>query len=521
MGSSKHVFGIVLAGTASWAATAGCARVTDAVSVTCNCSPPWLGEQSIPPSTQVGLCGQPSQCFQKCRDVGWSSGSGFVGGNACTGGPPSQAPQQQATLFGQRRVLVDGASRVTGSFGGVSAPSLPVTGVVVLRQGCGFDPDGGCPGGVKTTIDKIELGLGDFTFNGQSIRNAHVRNNGTFVGSTQGTNFVVPRWQSSVVVDALMDNVSRINTLFAGQDLRGSFDPTSGFLTIAGNSFDSTGAVTFDLRGVAQPVGTDTDGDGVPDVNDNCPLVANATQVRVQAPGIVAPPPVTLTSCSNALALGRPAVTDVCGAPPIAVTNDAPDVFPLGTTVVTWTASDSSGNARSATQVVTVVGGDDPSCCPAGTNVVRGTSNNDVLVGTAGPDCLLGFGGQDRITGAGGDDVILGGDGDDILSGDAGNDVISGGTGQDQVTGGDGNDSLSGGGGDDVCRGGPGNDSLLGDQGQDQLFGEDGDDRLSGADGDDRLEGGLGNDSMDGGPNNDLCVGGGGTETFVSCETRR
>ena len=37
------------------------------------------------------------------------------------------------------------------------------------------------------------------------------------------------------------------------------------------------------------------------------------------------------------------------------ITNDAPDVFPLGETMVTWTAIDSSNNFSSLTQLVTVV----------------------------------------------------------------------------------------------------------------------------------------------------------------------
>jgi hypothetical protein len=37
------------------------------------------------------------------------------------------------------------------------------------------------------------------------------------------------------------------------------------------------------------------------------------------------------------------------------VTSDAPVVFPLGTTTVTWTARDRSGNASTDTQLVTIV----------------------------------------------------------------------------------------------------------------------------------------------------------------------
>ena len=32
------------------------------------------------------------------------------------------------------------------------------------------------------------------------------------------------------------------------------------------------------------------------------------------------------------------------------ITNDAPEVFPLGETIVTWTATDASGNSASSTQ---------------------------------------------------------------------------------------------------------------------------------------------------------------------------
>ena len=41
----------------------------------------------------------------------------------------------------------------------------------------------------------------------------------------------------------------------------------------------------------------------------------------------------------------------------VAVTNDAPAIFPLGDTVVTFTAVDSSGNAAMGTTTVTVVDG--------------------------------------------------------------------------------------------------------------------------------------------------------------------
>jgi hypothetical protein len=73
-------------------------------------------------------------------------------------------------------------------------------------------------------------------------------------------------------------------------------------------------------------------------------------------PDVVPSGPVTVeqTNADGTLVpLEPPAVTDICDAAPT-VTNDAPAVFPLGETVVTWTAIDFSGNVSTAAQLVTV-----------------------------------------------------------------------------------------------------------------------------------------------------------------------
>jgi hypothetical protein len=77
------------------------------------------------------------------------------------------------------------------------------------------------------------------------------------------------------------------------------------------------------------------------------------------------PPPVALNDC-KAADLGTPSATDDCAGTPT-FTNDAPPIFPLGQTVVTWTATDASGNhSAPATQTVTVVDTVPPtvSCLP-------------------------------------------------------------------------------------------------------------------------------------------------------------
>ena len=235
-----------------------------------------------------------------------------------------------------------------------------------------------------------------------------------------------------------------------------------------------------------------------------------------KGPTLTVPPDITIGTCGASPAIGTATATDA-GSPPVTITNDKPASFALGTTVVTYTARDARGNVTTGTQRVTVALIDDGACCPAGTNIIRGTPNNDVLNGTAGRDCILGLGGQDTINGLGGDDLIGGGEGNDIISGGDGNDQLWGGTGQDRLTGGLGNDTLDGGDGDDIINAGDGNDVLRGGIGQDQLFGENHDDQLFGDDGDDTLNGGAGNDALNGGNGNDTCTGGTGTNTLASC----
>jgi hypothetical protein len=69
------------------------------------------------------------------------------------------------------------------------------------------------------------------------------------------------------------------------------------------------------------------------------------------------PDPVTVEQTSldgTPVSLTPPTATDICDAAPD-VTSDAPPVFPLGKTTVTFTAVDDSGNATSASTSVTVV----------------------------------------------------------------------------------------------------------------------------------------------------------------------
>ncbi len=93
------------------------------------------------------------------------------------------------------------------------------------------------------------------------------------------------------------------------------------------------------------------------------------TVVDDDPPTIACPPPVTVPTdaglCSaSGVSLGTPIATDNCGV--ATVTSDAPSVFLLGTTTVTWTATDSNNLSSTCTQTVTVIDTELPSFsgCP-------------------------------------------------------------------------------------------------------------------------------------------------------------
>ncbi len=92
---------------------------------------------------------------------------------------------------------------------------------------------------------------------------------------------------------------------------------------------------------------------------DSAGNAATATQtVTIQdttLPSITTPPDVTIEASGvlTAVSIGQATASDIADPDP-AITNDAPESFPLGDTIVTWTATDSAGNAATATQTVTI-----------------------------------------------------------------------------------------------------------------------------------------------------------------------
>jgi hypothetical protein len=121
-------------------------------------------------------------------------------------------------------------------------------------------------------------------------------------------------------------------------------------------------ASDFFLAGVtnnapaAFPIGTTVVTWTATDTSGNTTTAAqNVTIVDTTPPVLVVPADVTEmgTSLLSPIDLGMATATDIF---PVTITNDAPAAFPLGITVVTWTATDANGNSTTATQLVNVTG---------------------------------------------------------------------------------------------------------------------------------------------------------------------
>lgn len=85
-------------------------------------------------------------------------------------------------------------------------------------------------------------------------------------------------------------------------------------------------------------------------------LVQTVTIVDTTAPHLVAPDDLVVeadSSFSTMVHVGTPVTSDNTGI--VEITNDAPEVFPIGTTIVTWTIKDTSGITTSQTQRVDVI----------------------------------------------------------------------------------------------------------------------------------------------------------------------
>jgi gliding motility-associated-like protein len=134
--------------------------------------------------------------------------------------------------------------------------------------------------------------------------------------------------------------------------------------TITDNDEGATVSNNFNnsatLKDAQFPIGETTVLWTVTDRSGNTASCIQTIRVNdTQFPTIVCPAninvAVDVVKCTaSGLVLGSPIVDDNCSV--ATISNNAPDIFPLGPTIVTWTVTDSSGNMVTCNQTVTVNG---------------------------------------------------------------------------------------------------------------------------------------------------------------------
>src|SRR5438445_474045 len=109
---------------------------------------------------------------------------------------------------------------------------------------------------------------------------------------------------------------------------------------------------------------------------------ANATQivdvVDTTPPKLTPPKDITIEATSakdNVVDIGKANATDTVGV--VSITNNATTAFPIGKTVITWTAKDTSGNTANTTQIVDVVDTTPPKVTPPKDIKAEATSLTD------------------------------------------------------------------------------------------------------------------------------------------------
>lgn len=146
-------------------------------------------------------------------------------------------------------------------------------------------------------------------------------------------------------------------------------------------------------------------------------------------------------------------------------------------------------------------------------NTYIGTPCKETIFGTPGTDLIIGNGGNDNIYGFGGNDIIAGGDGDDLIYGGQGNDTIIGNSGNDHLYGNVPSVFVTG-----ALYSGGDNDRIYGSDGNDFLYGGVGNDWLFGEAGNDRLFGDRQNDRLFGGLGDDHLRSGYGSDLVLGGE---
>jgi len=132
---------------------------------------------------------------------------------------------------------------------------------------------------------------------------------------------------------------------------------------------------------------TVTDGSGNTETATQVITVTDTEKPKITAPANISVNADAGKCTATGVALGTPVTSDNCSV--ATVTNNAVEPFALGSTTVTWTVTDGSGNMKTATQIVTVTDTEKPKItAPAAVNVTSDAGKctaSGVALGTPVP----------------------------------------------------------------------------------------------------------------------------------------
>src|SRR2546425_667412 len=281
---------------------------------------------------------------------------------------------------------------------------------------------------------------------------------------------------------------------------------------------------------------------------------ANATQivdvVDTTAPKLTPPKDITIEATSakdNVVDIGKANATDTVGV--VSITNNATTAFPIGKTVIAWTAKDTSGNTANATQIVQVVDRTPPNLMIPTDIVINATAfETPVTLGQATATGIIDplpkitnnatsqfhigktivewtaldkFGNTKTLTQT--INVLACGKSlsdFNLVMGTSGNDILTGSTVPNLIIGLGGNDIIHAGPAGDCIISGDRDNIILGGTGNDIIVAGNGNNIIKGGSGNAKIYVGSGPNIIEGGSGHDLCyLGDPSKDTIVNCQS--
>ncbi|MGB5624785.1 MAG: HYR domain-containing protein, partial [Woeseiaceae bacterium] len=168
---------------------------------------------------------------------------------------------------------------------------------------------------------------------------------------------------TATTVVTVVDNAPPIFTFVPPAQSFEAAGPAGTAVTLPeATAADAFGVIITSDAPALFPLGTTTVTWTATDANGNVAMATTEVSISDNTPPVFTfvPPDQTVEaagSSGTAVTLAAATATDAFG---VTITSDAPALFPLGATTVTWTATDANSNVVTATTVVTVIDGAGP-----------------------------------------------------------------------------------------------------------------------------------------------------------------